>query len=83
MDTLVPAHAGGVDLSVKDEDDKTSEVSPRPCGRGGFKPGQELDEVIRLSVPAHAGGVDLSYQLPEDYFKDTSPRPCGRGGFKR
>ena len=38
MDTLVPAHAGGVDLSVKDEDDKTSEVSPRPCGRGGFKP---------------------------------------------
>ena len=34
----VPARVGGVDLSNEDTDEFDSDLSLRPCGRGGFKP---------------------------------------------
>ena len=33
----VPARVGGVDLSNEDTDEFDSDLSLRPCGRGGFK----------------------------------------------
>ena len=38
LDLQVPAHAGGVDLSQEQLDSLIDDMSPRPCGRGGFKP---------------------------------------------
>ena len=38
----------------------TLKVSPRPCGRGGFKLSLLFGSSSWDLVPAHAGGVDLS-----------------------
>ena len=62
----VPAHAGGVDLSSTTPLPERWSFSPRPCGRGGFKP--VLDVVLGFDLcprPCGRGGFKLVSRLQE------------------
>ena len=55
---VVPARVGGVDLSDMVVLDESSSFSPRPCGRGGFKPSSVWQPIIWLeSPPVWAGWI--------------------------
>ena len=56
--------------------------SPRPRGRGGFKP-LLADQEAAGMVPVREDGVDLSDNDIGIPTTNNSPRPRGRGGFKQ
>ena len=56
---LVPAHAGGVDLSLSSGTCSTTRNVPAHAG-GVDLSSYCMEQQMRILVPAHAGGVDLS-----------------------
>ncbi len=80
---MVPAHAGGVDLSDLHISEQ-HQPGIVPAHAGGVDLSSIRDQESRSDpVPAHAGGVDLSQngKAKDDWY--YGPRPCGRGGFKQ
>ena len=78
---IVPAHAGGVDLSCRNHTEVVDTVVPAHAG-GVDLSKRNMIGIRGLQVPAHAGGVDLSLHIVRDLVELLRPRPCGRGGFK-
>ena len=79
---MVPAHAGGVDLSFVIQCCHAHDSVPAHAG-GVDLSNEEINVQVLREVPAHAGGVDLSQCLSYRFLPVESPRPCGRGGFKQ
>ncbi len=78
---MVPAHAGGVDLSLLLPSSFASSTGPRPCGRGGFKPWFIERHRNRVGPrPCGRGGFKQNGRQKRPGV--PRPRPCGRGGFK-
>ena len=74
----VPAHAGGVDLSIQKRAADTGPLVPAHAG------GVDLSHcglaLVHLrTVPAHAGGVDLSNQFVEKLNAQTLSPPMRAG----
>ena len=54
----VPARVGGVDLSIFSVSSSVMACSPRPCGRGGFKPYYKDTKIQDIeSPPVWAGWI--------------------------
>ena len=79
----VPAHAGGVDLSLLLERQGIL-VDLVPAHAGGVdlsSSGQCINENQRRPRPCGRGGFKLYYD--DRHICPAGPRPCGRGGFKQ
>ena len=69
---IVPAHAGGVDLSIVGQ--KQSKTYRVPAHAGGVDLSIQVAELVDPDqVPAHAGGVDLSTIILDDDTQIKSP----------
>ena len=75
---MVPAHAGGVDLSRAIGELTNPMLRPRPCGRGGFKRVVHVlnDRAVRPR-PCGRGGFKLVFWKSDRFARVSPPMRAG------